>query len=626
MKAKGKFGDTVSVHFTCKLEDGTVVDNSEGRDPLQIQIGKSGYLQDFEKAFIGLEPGEKKSFTVTSEKAYGLYKEELRQVLSRAEFPGDVQPEVGMEIKVKQDNDKKVIRVVEVTESSVTLDANHHLAGKDLFFDITLVDIIKPGPSASVYITLGNALQEKGLMEEAIQHYLNAIETDPSLTEAYFKMGALYQIMGHYDDAMNNYQRVLDLKADHLEAILNLGNVLRIKGEVDKAISMFNKAITINPDYASTYNNLGVAFKDKGDLNNAILHYKKALELDDGLAEVHNNLGMAFQDKGQFDDAEKSFRKALQLNGNLAEAHFNLSSALLLSGRLKEGWEEYEWRLKFSEFGYPSNQTLWDGEDIKEKTLLLCAEQGFEDTIQFIRYAPLIADRKIQVLVACQKELESLLWQIKGVNRVIPFGQSLPPFDFQCHLLSLPRIFDTTLSNIPSNVPYISVRPSALRQWKDKIEDKESKLRIGIAWAGDPSHRKNHLRSLVLSDFLPLLQRKDIGFYKLQKDTYEEQKLTLNGELPIIDYSYLITDFSDTAAFIENLDLIISVDTSVAHLAGALGKTVWTLLPYVPDWRWMLDREDSPWYPTMRLFRQPSPGDWGSVIKRVAEEIKKTYY
>jgi tetratricopeptide (TPR) repeat protein len=429
--------------------------------------------------------------------------------------------------------------------------------------------------------------------------------------------------MGRYDEAMSNYRKVTELKPAHLEAIINLGNVLRIKGDFDEAISFFNQALVIKPVFASTYNNLGAVFKDKGDLDDAILHYKKALELDDGFAEAHNNLGMALQEKRQFENAENSFRKAIQLNGNLAEAHFNLASVLLLTGNLQEGWEEYEWRLQLKESNYTLAEKLWDGSDIRGRSLLLFAEQGFGDTIQFMRYAPLVAERGITVIVACQQELAALLRRVKGVNRVIAFGESLPAFDFQCHLLSLPRIFNTTLANIPANTPYITADPLAVLQSKKNIASDQSKLKVGIAWAGDPSYKKDRLRSLKLIDILPLIQMKDISFYKLQKENSADQGLPLNEELKLIDFTYLIQDFDDAAAFMENLDLVISVDTSIAHLAGALGKPVWTLLPYVPDWRWMLEREDSPWYPTMRLFRQPSPGDWDSVMNRVAEELKK---
>ena len=625
MTAKAKFGDTVTVHFTCKLDDGTIVDNSDGRAPLQIIIGKSGYLPDFEKSFIGMEPGEHKSVIIAAEKAYGSYKEELKQVLGREQFPGDVQPEVGMQFKIKKEDVEEVIRVVEVTESNIVLDANHHLAGKDLFFDITLVDIVKHGPAANTYVTLGTALQERGLFEEAVQHYLDAIETDPNFHEAYFKLGVIYQIMGLYDEAIAKYRTVLALKADHIEAMINLGNVFRIQGKVEEAISYFNEAITVKPDYASTYNNLGVAFRDKGDLDNAILYYRKALELDNEFAEAYNNLGMAFQEKAKFAEAESSFRNAIQLDPNLPEAHVNLSAALLLSGNFSEGWKEYEWRLKLKEYNFLTAQKPWDGEDISDKTILLYAEQGFGDTIQFIRYATLVADRGFTVFVACQQELESLLCRVKGVNRAIPFGKPLPLFDFQSHLLSLPGIFHTTISNIPSNIPYLIADPLAVGRWGEKLASDRSKMKVGIAWEGDPAYKKNHIRSLLLADILPLLGIKNISFYKLQKETSKSQDLVNNRELNLIDYTNLILDFSDTAALMENIDLIISVDTSAAHLAGALGKPVWTLLPFIPDWRWMLDREDSPWYPTMRLFRQPEPGAWGPVIKSVADELKKYF-
>ncbi len=568
-----------------------------------------------------MEPGEKKSVVIAADEAYGPYRSELRRALSRDQFPVDIKPEAGMQINVKEDDEEKVIRVVEVTDSSITLDANHPMSGKDLFFDIALIDIVRPGPPASFYFMLGSALQEKGLIEEAIQHYNEAIETDPGLLDAYFELGVLCQVMGCYDDAESSYRKVVELNPDHLKALINLGDVLRLKGDADEAISLFNRALEIKPDYAPAYNNLGIAFAKKQDIDNALLNYKKAVELDEEFAEAHNNLGMALHDASQFREAEYRFRKAIQINGDFAEARFNLASVLLLSGQFREGWNEYEWRLKLREFGRAIPGNYWDGEDAAGKSILLIGEQGFGDVIQFMRYAPLVAEKGAAVLLACQRELSALLGGAKGVSRVIPFEEALPPANFECCLLSLPRIFGTTIDNIPSAVPYITADALSVQRWKSYLANDQAKLRVGLAWTGDPSYRKDYLRSVRLGDLMPLLKMRDIYFYRLQKGKFADAELAAGSEPNLVDLTYLMQDFSDSAALIANLDLIISVDTAVAHLAGAMGKPVWTLLPFVPDWRWMLERQDSPWYPTMRLFRQPSPGDWGTVIDRVAGEL-----
>jgi len=634
MTAKAKYGDMVTVHFTCKLNDGSLLDSTEGKLPLQITIGKSGFMKGFEKAFIGMEPGEKKSFIVPADEAYGRYQDELKQVLSREKFPGDMQPDVGMQIKVKQDNDEKVIRIVEVTESSVTIDANHHLAGKDLFFDIILVDIMKPGPSAKAFFTLGSALHESGLIEEAIQHYLDAIETDPDFWDAYFKLGVLYQIMGRYDEAMSNYRKVSELKPDHMEAIINMGNVLRALGEVDNAIPCFKQALEINPDYASTHNNLGVAYKDKGELETAILHYKKAIELDEGFAEAHNNLGMALQEKAQFEEAEISLRKAIQLNGILAEAHFNLASVLLLSGRFEEGWKEYEWRLqsekfesRYHYFQYPA----WDGSSLEGKTILICAEQGVGDEIIFASCLPDIIAQTAFCIIECDRRLIPLFSRSfpKAIyfERDSEYTPDLSSVQLKTALGSLPKYFRPHLNNFSPKSYYLLPDLTRVNFWQERFQQLGEGIKIGIAWSGGRHKYVSQMHSIPIEQWYNLLNLPGIICVNLQYGDVTGDTNAMKDKMGItpLDWQDVnnIENLDDFAAQISALDLVISTDNVTVHLAGALGKPVWTMLPYVPDWRWMLEREDSPWYPTMRLFRQPAPDDWDSVMKRVAEEIKK---
>jgi len=335
-------------------------------------------------------------------------------------------------------------------------------------------------------------------------------------------------------------------------------------------------------------------------------------------------MGTALQEKGQFDEAIQCYKKAIEIDPDYVDARWNMSLLNLLCGNFKEGWKGYEWRWKLEGILVERNFSApaWNGYDIKGRTILIYAEQGLGDTIQFVRYASLVADLGANVIVECQKELVSLVEKIRGIKQVIPYGNSLPEFDIHCSLLSLPLVFDTTLEDIPANIPYIYAGSPSVQKWRDKIDQTSSHIRIGLVWAGDPAKKKDRDRSCSLRLFSSLAQFNDVIFYSLQKGEASNQAMNPPEGMNLIDYTEEFHDFSDTAAFIENLDLVISVDTAVAHLAGSLGKPVWTLLPFVPDWRWMLSREDSPWYPTMRLFRQPRIGDWGSVIDRVVNALR----
>jgi len=265
---------------------------------------------------------------------------------------------------------------------------------------------------------------------------------------------------------------------------------------------------------------------------------------------------------------------------------------------------------------------LWNGSDLTGKTILLHNEQGMGDTMQFVRYAPMVAERGAKIILECQKELISLMRDVKGLSQVVVQGDPLPQFDVHCPLLSLPLVFGTNIGNIPAKVPYIRADSLLVKKWGERIRSDKPIIKVGLVWAGRPGHRKDRYRSLALAEFAPLIGIRGATFYSLQKGTGAVQAKTPPEGMELIDYMDEVGDFSDTAALIENLDLVVSVDTSVAHLAGAMGKPVWTLHAFPPDWRWLLDREDSPWYPTMKLFRQQSPGDWNSVIAALARELR----
>jgi len=459
----------------------------------------------------------------------------------------------------------------------------------------------------------------------AIQHIRKALQISPADPDAYYNLGNAFFEKGQIDEVITCYQRALQLDPGFVEAYHNLGNALAEKGQLDEAITCYQKALQLNPNYAEAYNNLGYAlYLKQGQLDEAITCYQKALQLKPDYAEAYNNLGLAIQEKGQLDEAITCYQKAIQIDPNCIEAHWNMALALLLSGNFKQGWKKFEWRWKLEDnYQRTFSQPLWDGSNITGYTILLHAEQGFGDTIQFIRYAPMVAQRGTKVIIECKKELTSLLHNVEGIQYVIAYGEQLPDFDVHCPLLSLPLVFNTTLESIPSKIPYITADSMLVQKWQNRVQHDNSKLKIGLAW--DVGHREDklHYRSCPLELFSPLTQRDDITFYSLQKGAAGEQAKNPPQGIKLIDYTEEIHDFSDTAAFIENLDLIISVDTAVVHLAGALGKSVWTLVPFAPDWRWMLTREDSPWYPTMRLFRQSSPGDWEPVIASIEKELSE---
>jgi tetratricopeptide (TPR) repeat protein len=477
------------------------------------------------------------------------------------------------------------------------------------------------------YYNLGGIYKDKKQFDDAISCYEKVLGLNPDIIAVYFNLGVIFQEKKQFDDAIPYYQKAIQLNPDFVEAYFNLGNILKEKGQIDDAIAYFQKAIKLNPNFAETYNNLAAVLQDKGQLDQAINCYEKLITLSPNFVESYIALGNIYQTLGILDKAIFYYQKAIELERDNALAHFNLAFCLFSLGDLNRGWKEYVWRWKTKkgiDYLRRFSQPLWTGFDISMSTVLLRDEPlgtaGFGDTIQFIRYAPLIAKRGVKLIFECKKELISLLRNVEGIHQIIELGGQLPRFDVHCLLLDLPFIFDISLDNIPAEVPYIPINPVLVQKWEKKMQDYKGKFKVGLIWAagqggGDRSCTFKSYSSLKLGD--------DIIFYSLQKGAAAgEVKNTPNG-MQLIDLTEEIHDFTDTAALIENLDLVISVDTAGAHLAGALGKPVWTLLPFISPWRWMLDREDSPWYPTMRLFRQPSPGDWESVIVKVKDELLK---
>ncbi|MHC4105797.1 MAG: tetratricopeptide repeat protein, partial [Planctomycetota bacterium] len=510
------------------------------------------------------------------------------------------------------------------------------------------------------HYNLGVVLQEQNKLAQAIFYYQKALKLKSDFVEAYYNMGNAFQELGNDDQAVSCYQKVLELKPDHASAHYNLAKSLLDRGDPEAAVNHYRQAIKFKPDYAKAYHNLGIALRDLGQIDAAIDNYRQALrikpdyvsamvnlgealranfQLDDAIetfqqaikiapdsAESYCNLGHALKDQAQFDAALSNCQHAIRLKPDFAEAHFNCAMAHLLRGNFIQGWQEYEWRFQKANwknlYPYRYNGPRWDGSDCPHKTIFVHDEQGLGDTLQFVRYLPMLKSRCGNIIFETRKSLISLFRCLPGIDELVPRPRQAPvaeDWDFFIPLLSLPGIFGTTLENIPTQVPYLFANTDKVALWKTRLA--ETGLKVGLVWAGtnmDPQ------RSCHPKWFKPLSDIPGIHLYGLQKGIPARQ-IEVEGlpeGMTMTNFGREFEDFSDTAAVIENLDLVISIDTSVAHLAGAMGKPVWVLLPHIPDWRWFLDREDSPWYPTMRLFRQNTRGNWEEVLKRVARQLQ----
>jgi hypothetical protein len=391
----------------------------------------------------------------------------------------------------------------------------------------------------------------------------------------------------------------------------------------EEAVSIFDQALAQSPDLAELHGNKANALKALDRFDEALACYDWAIGLKPNYPEAHNNRGTCLEDMMRMGEALFSYRNALALKPHYAEAHWNFALNRLRLGDLKTGWLESEWRWKCPTLQLRQRdfvQPLWLGADpIENKVLLLHSDQGLGDSIQFLRYVPLVATRGARVVLEVDQALHQLCAELPGVSQLIAKGETLPAFDFHCPLSSLPLAFDTTLGTIPQAVPYLSAGDKAAA-WKDRLGSTKTP-RVGLVWAGNPNHNNDRNRSIPLEALLPLLDVK-AQFFSLQKEARPSDAAVLRERKEILDLGPELGSFAETAAIIQNLDLLISVDTSVAHLAGALGRPVWVLLPYVPDWRWQLIRTDSPWYPTARLFRQSETRDWPSVVDRAVAALR----
>lgn len=428
----------------------------------------------------------------------------------------------------------------------------------------------------------------------------------------------------HLVHASAIYRLVLHEQPDNAIAMQYLGVISYQNENHEEAASLIKRAIRIQPGIPDFHNNLGLVFHAMGDLGRAVECYRQAIDLNANYVEAWNNLGLALEADGRPAEAIPCYERAIALQPAFAQAHWNLSLVLLATGDFPRGWREYEWRLKTPELAGEAqrfSQPAWNGDPLNGKTILLHPEQGFGDAIQFIRYIPLLTSLGGKIVAEVKPALRRLFAQIPGIERVIAQGEPLPHFDVHCPLLSLPFHFGTTLDNLPAEAPYLSADPQSAELWRQRIPDTHGALKVGLVWAGSPGHKNDRNRSIGLDQFNVLGDIPDLAFFSLQKGPGANQVGQPVVNIHVHDLMEYVEDFADTAALIGQLDLVLCVDTAVAHLAGAMGKPTWVLLPFAPDWRWLQERTDSPWYPSMRLFRQRKNGNWGEVLLRVREAL-----
>jgi len=550
---------------------------------------------------------------------------------------------------------------------------------------------------ALAHNNLGHVAMAIGSNEEAQGHFRRAIGLAPEFADGVFNLGHALLLAGRLVEAIECFERTVRMQPGHVSALNNLGNIFREQDRLEEAIGCYQRAIGANPhvaeihnnlgvalrdskqpelaiesfgralglvaDYAEAVNNLGNAYKDVGLLERAIACHRRAIALAPHEPMYYDNLGLCLLDQGDLGESAACFEQSLRMNPESPHIHWARSFILLIQGDLENGFAEYEWRWRCPEwrrflqvyFAREHKQPVWDGSSLEGKTILLQAEQGLGDTIQFVRYLPLVRKRGGRIVLQCPRSLMALM-ATAGADEVVPPHGELPPFDVRAWLMTLPAIFKTTLESIPSEAPYLFAEPGLVKYWKEKLSGLLSAgsgdprttadprttegTRVGINWRGRPGKGVFRMRDIPLECFERLSRLPGVRLVSLQGGAGREDLGAGSGDprtthgsedartaAPIVDLGSDVDTahgaFMDTAAIIKNLDLVITSDTAVAHLAGALGVPVWVGLPFAADWRWLLGRSDSPWYPTMRLFRQKRRGDWQGVFEEIEAELRE---
>jgi Flp pilus assembly protein TadD len=432
---------------------------------------------------------------------------------------------------------------------------------------------------------------------------------------AYFRAGRMAE-------AEMLYRQVLAGQPNHLEALNMAGVVALQTGRYEAALELFESAIRLSPRFAPALSNLGNALRNMGRPTDAMSAYRRALTINPYLPETLSNMGAALADIGHFKEAIDFYQRALNVKADLPQTRWNCGIAMLTLGDFERGWPLFEWRRRCPEAGVLLNPPLpmWNGENLQGKRILIHSEQGFGDAIQFVRYVPLIAQRGGRVVVGCDPLMYRLFAGVEGIERFAVIGEPMTNFDVHCPILSLATVSKTTLATIPAQIPYLTADGDLIAKWKSRLP--ADGIRVGLVWAGAPNHRRDRWRSIELKQLAELAKTSRVHWVSLQKGPAAGQAKNPPDGMTLLDWTDELEDFAQTAGLLANLDLLIAVDTAAAHLAGAMGKPAWLLLPFVPDWRWLLQRQDSPWYPTTRLFRQPAIDDWQTPIRHVAEALQ----
>jgi hypothetical protein len=479
---------------------------------------------------------------------------------------------------------------------------------------------------AAFYSDRGLALQQLKQFDAALEHYDKAIAIQPSLAITHLNRGNVLKELRQPEAAVESYETaalLLEKETNSSEALHQLGLMAFERKEYERTVELIDKAIALNSDSAAFYSDRGLALQRLKRLEKALESYDKAIAIRSDIAIIHLNRGNVLKELRHLDAAVESYDQAIFVKPDYATAHWNKSLEQLILGDFDKGWKSYEWRWKEDSFPSPRRNfphPLWLGkESLQGRTILLHSEQGLGDTIQFCRYIPLVADVGGRVVVEVEQPLIALLQQLAGVSEFVVKGSPLPAFELQAPLLSMPLAFKTKLDTIPCTQKYLVADSRKVAEWQQKLGPK-SMPRIGLVWSGRPEHQNDHIRSMKLSELVQYLPT-GLDYVALQKEIRPSDWETLESHNNIAWYGKELKDFADTAALCELMDLVISVDTSVAHLSGALSRLTWVLLPFIPDWRWLLKREDSPWYKSVKLYRQTTEDDWSNVLHRVKHDL-----
>ena len=470
---------------------------------------------------------------------------------------------------------------------------------------------------------MANIAADLRQVEEGLRWAERAIAADPRAAAPHYCSGRLWDLAGRPERAEASYRRAIGLDPGNAKAHNNLGRVLSLQGRLDEALACYRRALQLDPGQPEANQNYAAMTSDSQAREVAIEGYLRQIQEDPTDARAFNNLANIYIGQGRNEEALANLERAIALDPGHAEAHYSKSLLLLSEGDYAQGWREYEWRWRLDgPLSAPARrfrQPMWDGRDLGGGALLIHGELALGESLQFVRYARIARERCGSVIFECAAPLKSLLQGVEGVGQIALPGETLPPFAAQTPIFGLPRVFGTTLQNIPWGGPYVRADPAKAAQWRQTLD--AARFRVGVAWTGNPQNPNNRDRSVSLEILAPLRSVPGVAFYSLQIGAGAAQAAA-HAALELVDLTSRLQDFSDTAALVHNLDLVITIDTSVAHLAGAMGVPVWVMLNATPDWRYHLARADNPWYPSMRLYRQAREGEWAPVVEKVTQDLR----